>query len=303
MNRPPRVAVLGNLNYDVTLGISDIPLKKEKSRAKWCFQSAGGAPANVALWLHRLGFSTSLFSVVGEDDFGFLAQSYLKRFGLDCSETVITDRSIDTGLAVVFAHDDHNSMITTGGSYRSAEWEALVNSIQVENFDHVHCHHRYIKVVRQMINDKGLQKTVSLSTDLNGMYDQEIVAASSFTFTNEEELVRALSGKSWLDDASRTIREAEQIMYVTKGGEGSVRIGKDGIIESAAVGAKVVDTTGGGDAYAAGAIAGELFKKEPIRCMELGHLLAAVVVSHPTAQPVVSTVDDTLIEMKKILES
>jgi len=92
-------------------------------------------------------------------------------------------------------------------------------------------------------------------------------------------------------------------MYVTKGGEGSVRIGKDGIIESVAFGAKVVDTTGGGDAYAAGVIAGELFKKEPARCMELGHLLAAVVVSYPTAQPVAPAVDDTLIEMKKMLEA
>ena len=61
---------------------------------------AGGAPANVAAAVARLGGSAAMISQVGQDAFGTHILKVLEGNGVDCAAVFRTDRA-NTGLAFV----------------------------------------------------------------------------------------------------------------------------------------------------------------------------------------------------------
>jgi fructokinase len=63
-------------------------------------RAAGGAPANVAVGLARLGVETAFVSKVGADEFGEFLRATLEREGVDTSG-LITTKQAPTGLAFV----------------------------------------------------------------------------------------------------------------------------------------------------------------------------------------------------------
>ena len=110
-------------------------------------------------------------------------------------------------------------------------------------------------------------------------------------FANEEEINLLFQTKSF-DEAVRLTRPHVKIAALTCGAEGSVVIGGE---ESHKVSAepidKVVDTTGAGDAYAAGFLYG-LAKGRPLNvCGRLGSIASAEVISHYGARPETSLRD------------
>jgi sugar/nucleoside kinase (ribokinase family) len=76
------------------------------------------------------------------------------------------------------------------------------------------------------------------------------------------------------------------VVAVTRSAKGSVVISKDQVQEvPAAPVAKVVDTTGAGDLYAAGFLYGFTTGAALERCAQLGSLAAAEVISHYGGRP------------------
>ena len=110
-------------------------------------------------------------------------------------------------------------------------------------------------------------------------------------FANEEEITLLFQTKSF-DEAVALTRPHVKIAALTCGAEGSVVIGGE---ESHKVRAepidKLVDTTGAGDAYAAGFLYG-LARGRPLNvCGRLGSIAASEVISHYGARPETSLRD------------
>ena len=110
-------------------------------------------------------------------------------------------------------------------------------------------------------------------------------------FANEEEITLLFETKSF-DEAVNLARPHVKIAALTCGAQGSVVIGGD---ESHKVAAepidRLVDTTGAGDAYAAGFIYG-LARGRPLNlCGRLGSIAASEVISHYGARPETSLRD------------
>ena len=79
-------------------------------------KKAGGAPANVAAAIARLGGSSAFMGKVGNDHFGNYLQQYLNSFGIDTSGLVI-DMSHPTTLAFVsLQHDGERDFIFNRGA-------------------------------------------------------------------------------------------------------------------------------------------------------------------------------------------
>jgi sugar/nucleoside kinase (ribokinase family) len=110
-------------------------------------------------------------------------------------------------------------------------------------------------------------------------------------FANEEEATALFQTKDF-DQAVEALRPHVKIAAVTCGAEGSVVIGGKELHKVAAEPvAKVVDTTGAGDAYAAGFLYG-LARARPLNvCGRLGSIAASEVISHYGARPEVSLKD------------
>lgn len=107
-------------------------------------------------------------------------------------------------------------------------------------------------------------------------------------FANEDEIVSLYRVQSF-DAALQRVRDHCQITALTRSEKGSVvACGREVHVLDAEPVAEVVDTTGAGDAYAAGFLYGLTHGFELQRCARIGGIAAAEVISHVGARPEVS---------------
>ncbi len=107
-------------------------------------------------------------------------------------------------------------------------------------------------------------------------------------FANEEEIMSLYQVENF-DDALQQVRGHCDIAALTRSAKGSVIVRGDEVhIVDAEEIPQVIDTTGAGDAYAAGFLHG-LTTSQPLDvCARLGGIAAAEIISHVGARPDVS---------------
>jgi sugar/nucleoside kinase (ribokinase family) len=104
-------------------------------------------------------------------------------------------------------------------------------------------------------------------------------------FANEAE-IRSLYQVDEFDKALQMVRGHCEIAALTRSEKGAVVVRGDEIhVVDAAPVARVVDSTGAGDFYAAGFLYGLTHEFDLARCARLGALAAAEVISHFGARP------------------
>jgi sugar/nucleoside kinase (ribokinase family) len=125
-----------------------------------------------------------------------------------------------------------------------------------------------------------------------GRYRDEFVALLTsdldILFANEDE-ARALFEVEDFDDVFQALRAWPGIAAITRSEKGCVVVqrGDAHVIDAAPV-ARVIDTTGAGDQYAAAFLYGLTHGKDLADCGRLGSLAAAEVISHYGARPEIS---------------
>ena len=105
-------------------------------------------------------------------------------------------------------------------------------------------------------------------------------------FANEAE-VCALYEEGDFETAAKLAAQDVALAALTRSEAGSVILRGTERVEVAAEPAKVVDTTGAGDAYAAGFLAGYAAGRPLSVCGQLGSIAAAEVIGHYGARPAV----------------
>jgi sugar/nucleoside kinase (ribokinase family) len=99
-------------------------------------------------------------------------------------------------------------------------------------------------------------------------------------FANESEIL-SLYQVTNFDDALQRVPDHVDIAALTRSEKGSVIVAADEVhVIDAVKGVKVVDTTGAGDAYAAGFLYAHTLGRDLATCGRLGGVMAAEVISH-----------------------
>jgi sugar/nucleoside kinase (ribokinase family) len=106
-------------------------------------------------------------------------------------------------------------------------------------------------------------------------------------FANESEAL-ALWQVADVDSAIERTREQVAVGCITRSEKGSVVVAGDQTYEIPAEPARVVDTTGAGDLYAAGFLYGYTQGRPLPECGRLGSIAAAAVIGHLGARPDIS---------------
>ncbi|MBU0858818.1 MAG: adenosine kinase [Alphaproteobacteria bacterium] len=110
-------------------------------------------------------------------------------------------------------------------------------------------------------------------------------------FANEAEIMSLFEVQDF-DAAVKAVQGQCEIAAITRSEKGSVIVTKDGVVEiKAEPVAKVVDTTGAGDQYAAGFLYGFTQGMDLAACGRLGSLAAAEVIGHMGPRPAVAYAD------------
>ena len=103
-------------------------------------------------------------------------------------------------------------------------------------------------------------------------------------FANEAEIT-ALYERNTFEEAAEAAREDVAMAALTRSEAGSVILHGDDTVTIEAEPTKIVDTTGAGDAYAAGFLAGLTSGKSLNLCGRMASIAAAEVISHYGARP------------------
>jgi sugar/nucleoside kinase (ribokinase family) len=104
-------------------------------------------------------------------------------------------------------------------------------------------------------------------------------------FGNEDE-VRHLTGCDALPECIAALSKNVGTLVITRGAHGAVAVEKEYLVEiPAAPVERIVDTTGAGDLFAAGFLAGRCRGRPLKACLETGAIAAAEIISHFGARP------------------
>lgn len=222
-------------------------------------RGVGGSAANVAIGVRRLGFKSAIIAKVGFDPFGRIAVEELMKEGVDLSGLRVGFGA--TGFSIVIIDKQGRIIIYgfKGSSEELTPQEVDLNIIK--NSRHVHIASLRLDTsvrVAKIANELG--KTVSWDPgrvlSMTGLERlKEIIRYTDIVLANEEE-VRAMTGENDYRVAAKILRSLGPRLVIVKRGPNGVYVySHEGCFSVASLKPpKIIDTTGAGNAFAAGLI-------------------------------------------------
>jgi sugar/nucleoside kinase (ribokinase family) len=130
-----------------------------------------------------------------------------------------------------------------------------------------------------------LSESLCLGDRRNGVLGMIEAGTVDILFGNEDE-VRHLTGCGTLAECIDALAKHVPTLVITRGPHGAVAFEKGNQAEIAAPHVeRIVDTTGAGDLFAAGFLAGRCRGRPLGACLETGSIAAAEIISHFGARP------------------
>jgi hypothetical protein len=128
--QPSKVVCFGELLVDFVPTVGGLPVFDEP-----CFKAgAGGAPANVAVGICKLGIPAAFIGKVGDDEFGHALANVLKEHGVE-TRGVRFDAHAPTGLAFISLRSDGERTFIF---YRNPSADMLMVSTNKDLTVHIH---------------------------------------------------------------------------------------------------------------------------------------------------------------------
>lgn len=305
VNRPLRNAggldllVLGDLNPDLILtGEGVVPAFGQVERLVDDTElTIGGSGAIVACGAAALGLRTAIVGVVGDDVFGRFMLDALSERGVDVA-AVVVDPGVRTGLTVILSRPEDRAILTFPGAI-SALKAADVPRELVREARHVHAASFFLQ--RELAPGLGdllrEAKRGGASTSLDPNWDPEerwnggledALRSADLFLPNGEEVVR-IAGRGDAQAAALALSVQGPLVAVKLGGEGALAADGAAVTRvSPPATIEVVDTTGAGDSFDAGMIAGLLAGWGTWRALALGcacGALSTLALGGTSAQP------------------
>lgn len=233
---------------------------------------AGGAPANVAVGIARLGGESAFIGRVGKDPLGEFMQQTLQQENVQTNHMILDPQQRTSTVVVGLDNGERSFTFMVNPSadqflqvmdlpnFQANEWLhccsiALINNPSRETtFEAI----RRIKAAGGFFSfDPNLRESLwSSFEDMKETVMQAVALADVLKFSEEE--LKLLTDTQTLDDAFEKITALypEKLIIVTLGKDGALYhlAGKKDIVAGKAL--KPVDTTGAGDAFVGGLLSG-----------------------------------------------
>ena len=295
--RDQAVLVIGELNVDViAAGLAQAPELGRELEAKSFEVVLGSASAIFASGLCKLGHPVAFVSKVGDDWFGKLCRQKLAALGVD-TEWVQTSRGSVTGVTLCLSTRKDRAQVTFPGAIAEL-CLADVPHKAFEGFCHLHlsCYALQKRLrpdfpwLFATARRRGLSTSFDPNCSLRGALRQQalrVLPHVDLLFLNEQEAAE-LSGKSNARAAASQLSGRAAHVVVKLGSRGALAAREGKVVTAAGRRARVVDTTGAGDSFAAGYVAAFLAGGSVRDCLQQGNACGALStrgVGGTAAQP------------------
>ena len=261
-------------------------------------ERSGGSAANTIAGAASLGARAAFIGKVRDDALGASFRRAIQDEGVHFETAAATDGAPTAQCLIFVTPDGQRTMNTYLGAstdFAAADLDADVIAASAVTYlegylwDKAPAKEAFLEAAR-IAHDAGRRVALSLSDpfcverhrdDFLALLEGHI----DVLFANEDE-IRSLYQVESFDDAMQRVRGHCDIAALTRSEKGSVVISGDEVhIEDAERVAAVVDTTGAGDAYAAGFLFGLGRGLGLDAAARIGSIAAAEVIGHVGARP------------------
>ncbi|MDR5672907.1 Sugar kinase, ribokinase family [Halalkaliarchaeum sp. AArc-CO] len=246
----PNVICAGHINWDVTMHVDRLPEPDGEVQIRKLIQSGGGSAANVAVGLSGLEADATVFGSVGGDDSGAFALRELDRSGVECGHVLVAKSETtavkylvvdDCGEVMVFASDGANEAFSAGD----------LPPRVVATADHLHLTSQRPETAVELaalVRDVGGTVSFDPGRRIGQRAFKRAFPYVDVLFCNRREAERSA-------DDYREHGPDDGLLVIKRGGDGASVSGPDGTVSHSGYEIDAVDTTGAGDAFAAGFLA------------------------------------------------
>jgi len=285
---------LGALNIDHIYQVERI-LEDGETVVIEAKSSPGGSAANTIYGLAKLGVKTGFCGVVGDDDDGKILLRDFQKIGVDTSQIRIKSKAKTGSVLCLSDKLGRRSLYVLPGANNRLTIDdldlAYINQAKMLHLSSF-ADERQFPVILRLVDKLG--SSVKLSFAPGALYAVKglktlapILKRTHLLFINQSE-IRQLTGEDVIGGAESCLKQGCQNVVVTLGRGSKIRkasaVGyirdseNEYVIKPRDIGAGM-DTTGAGDAFAAGFIYGLLKGKGLEECGRLGDIAAQFCIS------------------------
>lgn len=287
-----RIVVIGDLMVDVVVRLAAPLAQASDSPARILFRG-GGSAANAAAWLAEAGAHVALVGRVGDDDRGRSAVEELRAAGVDAR--VAVDPELPTGTCLVLIGPNGERTMAPDAGANDALAEGDLPAELLGDGGHLHVSGYSLlragsrpaaRAAMGLASRSGMTVSVDPSSSAllsAGFLDH--ADGAGLLLPNASE-AHALTGHSDPEAAARALAERFGEVVVTLGPGGALWTNGEEVLRAPAEPVDAVeDSTGAGDAFAAGFLSARATRASTAEALSAGCSLAARAVRKTGARP------------------
>ncbi|MFQ5763595.1 MAG: adenosine kinase [Rhodospirillales bacterium] len=261
-------------------------------------ECSGGSAANTIAGLAALGGAGAFVGKVRDDQLGDVFRHDIRALGV-AFDTPASESGPPTATSMILVTPDAQRTMQTflgacaglGPDDIDEVWIGDARVIYLEGYlwDPPAAKQAFAKAANAAHQaDRKVALTLSDPFCVDRHRDEFLALAEhhvDLLFANEQEIMSLYRTENF-DESLQAVRAHCEIAALTRSAKGSVIVSGDEVhvIDAEPV-ADLVDTTGAGDAYAAGFLFGLTSGRDLAACARIGGIAAAEVISHLGARP------------------
>ena len=263
-------------------------------------QTAGGSAANTIFGLSQLGCKGAFIGKRSDDDIGDFFSSDLEASNIYFKTEPMLKKDPSGRCLILVTPDAERTMVTFLGSSKYLSTEDIdENIIKDSKIIYLEGYLFDLSEAQQAFKQAAksahlLESIVAFSLSDSFCVDRHREEMKKFILNdvnillcNEAEILSLYQLDS-VQKCTSALRREVDIAVITMGGKGAKIVNKNDVYEISAFSTSVVDTTGAGDFFAAGFLAG-LSKNFSLKnAGVLGSACSAEIISHYGARPEIS---------------
>jgi len=290
-----RVVCLGDVMMDVLARLPG-PLALGSDTPAPVGLYGGGSAANTAAWLVLAGLPTTFVGRVGDDALGRRALDDLAAAGINLAVSVDPVRPTGTCIVLVDVDGERTMVPSAGANVGLGEADLSAELFGPQSLLHVSGYALFTPGSRPAALDALARARAAgcpISLDSASAAPLAEVGAEQFMswigpgvllFANRDE-ARVLTGSADAAVAARSLGRRCGEAIVKCGADAAVWSDGTDVVEVPVADGVAVDSTGAGDAFAAGVLAARVAGGDVRAFLRAGHALAARAISQVGARP------------------
>jgi fructokinase/2-dehydro-3-deoxygluconokinase len=296
-----QVLTIGEVGVDWIVRVPALPTRGGNV---WCPAPelyGGGATANVAVGLARLGVPVSFWGKVGDDEHGHFLVEDLEREGVDTSFVrVVTGAPTMVVVAIVDAEGERTFLTCSLGAAHTKLNPEEIEPHAIAAAAWLHTSGTCLAeapsqdaILRAMALARDLRVPVSL--DVNVCVEREIIPAPfraaveravslADVVLGSAQEIAALAPASSIEESAQFLAQEQRTVIARQGPAGALAVSSAGVMTVPAFPTPVVDTVGAGDAFDAGFIAACVSGLDLEAALRWGNAVAALKIARAGAR-------------------